>query len=972
MRDARVGPADNRALPSLAAALFLCIAAIPLVTARVDSLWSSEFAARIDGAEPACLRSGLCFRFSTGRIDRTPSGYSLPLLIENVDNVYRLAKQLDEGALTTVVSDQTAAAKAPRLRPSYDLYINFDEAARRVPASLEWPAPPPARLALAFRQGDEVSQYRTLEITRNDVEKLAALMIGTARPEQIRIGVALAILVLVASTTWIEARAPALSRFGTGALAATLLVRCGAMLAAARIASPTLLLLTVLAVLLPWLALAARILPTNAKVNPFAGSPMAGFYAPAVPSRRLGHRQDPACPIELILLTLSIGVFAYMLWFGDSFRWSIFEERDFLEARRVLSELTVPLYGPELLLGGHTVGGGLYLLLAPVVAVWNDPEALWLFNRLLFLAMAMVLWWQMRAWAGPTAALFSVLALVASARIVALSYWPIHPNFSLFFAFIYACALLRGAVEGYRAWLISSGLLLGFLVQLHFSYFLFVPAHVLLIALGHEVGDRWTKPVAIAAFLLPVAPFLAIDAAHGFPNISQIVERPRFHSLYPNKLFGNASLPALALGWMKQIDGPFAGLASTLTMLMFGSGLVAGIGSVVLTRAVRITPALGAAILFCVPAFELTTLGMGYNTRHTLALVPAMFLLAGFGFAAIVDWTAPEKAWIGTVLVLPFLALLGLRAADSGMLERVSKSEGEWAVDYASRKAIAADIAGRLDMTPQTYAAKTFWWWVGWSVDPEIYREIYRRAQHAAGARSPLAGSDVFTLVTATAELPAFLDEIFADIERHSIAGMYVHVAKLKKPAPLPSGNADTGVRLAPFLQDVDQLRDAPEGFAHIGQSQIGTASRDLFLGATAQGRIKVLLTTERRTDEGGERLRWCIDSPSLNGHYQEFKTLWRPRLVLTPEVGSVAEADLAGEVLGSLAYKAPRCGEFQAARIGARALTFAFEGAFDQSFMSRPDLSRKAWSLDFAAPVDRRSLSATGIAQWLGTRFHD
>ena len=68
---------------------------------------------------------------------------------------------------------------------------------------------------------------------------------------------------------------------------------------------------------------------------------------------------------ELGALALGLGLFAYMLWLGTSFRWSVFEERDFLEARQVVSTWVFPIYGPELLMGGHTIGGTLYLLARP-------------------------------------------------------------------------------------------------------------------------------------------------------------------------------------------------------------------------------------------------------------------------------------------------------------------------------------------------------------------------------------------------------------------------------------------------------------------------------------------------------------------------------------------------------------------------------------------------------------------------------
>src|SRR5262249_28014455 len=307
----------------------------------------------------------------------------------------------------------------------------------------------------------------------------------------VRVGAGLLILVLALVTSLTDARASVALGLGHGAFASAVVLRWGALAMAARIETVAVGLVTVLAILLPWLAMASRF----HKLEKSAPAPGRLSAAVAKLIARLWHSfrsDDRPSAIELIVLALSVGVFAYMLWSGSSFRWSIFEERDFLEARQILSAGTFPIHGPELLAGGHTVGGSLYLLLAPVVALWNDPAALLLLNRLLFLGMAVVLWLGIRDWAGPAGALFAVFALTASERIVALSYWPIHPNFSLLFAFLYTCALLRGTADGRRGWLIFSSILLGILTQLHFSYFLLLPPHILLVVLATTGRDRWT------------------------------------------------------------------------------------------------------------------------------------------------------------------------------------------------------------------------------------------------------------------------------------------------------------------------------------------------------------------------------------------------------------------------------------------------------------------------------------------------
>jgi hypothetical protein len=963
---------QRNGLPVFMGALLLFVVVIPIVSSKLESLWSSQFTFLVEVVEPACTPAGLCFRFIEGKVERTTSGYRIGVRLEGVDNVYEVARDIDNGTLKPVLAAGSTNTEVPTIRPHYDLYISFDEALRAVPASLQFKEAPPPRITLAFERAGGMSEYRTLDFTRADIGKLASLIIGLGQAGHVRVGAGLLILLLALTTSLAEAGACNVRGLGHGAFASAIVVRWAALAGAAGIETVAVCLLTVLVILLPWLAIASRLYRQQWAHRPRRPPGVAAkLIAPLWQSFRLPGRPSAG---ELVVLTLSLGMFAYMLWWGSSFRWSIFEERDFLEARHVLSQFALPIYGPELLLGGHTIGSSLYLFLAPVVALWNDPAALLLLNRLLFLGMAVVLWWGLRDWCGPAGALFAVFALIASDRILALSYWPIHPNFSLFFAFLYVCALLRGAVDGRRGWLIFSGLLLGILTQLHFSYFLLLPCHVVLVLLGNYDRDRWTKPLAIAVFLMPLAPFLVIDAVQGFPNISQIAQRPRFHGLYPNKPFGNASLLPLVLGWAQAdpylplVGGPLSNILWTLTVLMIALGITVGLGLVAgSARSARMTPALAATVLFCIPTFELAVLGMGYNTRHTLAIVPALFILAGFGFAGVMNGVGPAKR---TWLILPLLIFLGVRAANSVAIEKISRSEGEWAIDYRSRETIARDLAVRFGMPPQVYATKTYWWWVGWSIDPEAYADIYRRSVISPAAQKSPLTSDQYVLVTSTVELPPFLQRVFVVEDSRPVAEMYVHLARPRDNVAAPSANADTGVRLHPFLEKIDQLRGQPEGFARIGHAQFGTAARDLFLGTMADSRIKMLISTEQNEVRGRGRLRWCVDSPTLGGHYQEIKTIWRPRLLLVPESGTAVEATLASDVLGSLAYKAPRCGEAWSDRMGSWQMTFAIEGMFDQSFMPRPDLSQWRWRLDLTAPIRDSSLAPTAIAAWIATRF--
>src|SRR5262249_10101802 len=215
-------------------------------------------------------------------------------------------------------------------------------------------------------------------------------------------------------------------------------------------------------------------------------------------------------------------------------------------------------------------------------------------------------------------------------------------------------------------------------------------------------------------------------------------------------------------------------------------------------------------------------------------------------------------------------------AANSADIEKISRSEYEWAIDYQSREAIARYLAVRFGMSPEVYARRTYWWWLGWSIDPEVYADIYRRSVPSSGTQKSVLTAEQCVLVTAAAELPPFLQRAFVAEERRPVAEMYVHLAKPRDDVVAPSANADTGVRLQAFLEQIDQLRGRLEEFVRIGHVQFRTARRDLFLGTMADGRIKILVSSEQDEVGGRGRLRWCGDSPRLHGHYHEIKTALR------------------------------------------------------------------------------------------------
>ena len=107
-------------------------------------------------------------------------------------------------------------------------------------------------------------------------------------------------------------------------------------------------------------------------------------------------------------------------------------------------------------------------------------------------------------------------------------------------------------------------------------------------------------------------------------------------------------------------------------------------------------------------------------------------------------------------------------------MAKIAQSEGEWAVDYKSREAIATDLATRLGVSPEVYARRTFWWWVGWSIEPSMYARIYRRVA-PADAQGPILPDNHYVLITPEAQLPPFLEVLFQSHGSRPVGTMHVH-----------------------------------------------------------------------------------------------------------------------------------------------------------------------------------------------------
>lgn len=174
----------NDALAVVAFALLLFAVAIPTLAARLDATRSARFTFALPAAEPACVPTGYCFRVAAGSFERSETAYRLPLSIAGVDNVYRLAKEVDEGRLRAVAVG--GAEPAPlRIAPAYTTYINVDEVVRHAGAFLEFERHPSGRISVAFEHDGAASKPLALDIHANDIGRLDGIL-ASANPKLTR------------------------------------------------------------------------------------------------------------------------------------------------------------------------------------------------------------------------------------------------------------------------------------------------------------------------------------------------------------------------------------------------------------------------------------------------------------------------------------------------------------------------------------------------------------------------------------------------------------------------------------------------------------------------------------------------------------------------------------------------------------------------------------------------------------------
>ena len=686
--------------------------------------------------------------------------------------------------------------------------------------------------------------------------------------------------------------------------------------------------------------------------------------------RRLSWaRQEPQPSLvrELILwaaVGVSLACFAYSIWALDSFRWSIFEERDFLMASMVRDQHLFPLLGPQLLAGGNTPGGFLYLLLAGVLWGGGGPPVLALFTKLLHMGAALLFFLTLwRTWSLAAAA--AALPLFCSSQVmVAYAYWPIHPSMSIFFQLLLVACLVTAFRRGSKGWLLGAALVLTLLVQLHFSYHLLVPALFILIWFWPHGGRLKLALASLGIWLVLLLPYLIWEVQNQGPNISAILAHPRFHPAYvaqawltPDRILEVTRRWLAASDLAPGLVSGLVGMALVLSLLALVRRGIQGAGQAAPTQGFH----QGALLLvFALPFLCLGLSGFGYNVRHTISYGPTMFVILGAG-AGLLASRKGVLGWIAPALAMAFTALLVVNVVATPRVERLSRAAGEWAVDYNQRQAVLDKMCGQFGLSPAQYGSRVYWWWLGWSADPRVYT----RQIPAQGCRGSGLADGQYLLALSDPPLPVFKRWFDLPAQGTQVGPMTLWPAQAKPGRGLlgPSPNTVNPCFLGPLAACLENLR-LPPGVL----GRVSLAGREVMPGA--QGYLLALPGTTMRLllslRQSGDRLEYRLDSPSLGGFYQEIKTVLRPCLLLGDASGRVTQrALLVDAALGSLLFKTPLSGSLELG--GRRVLGLGLEGYFDQSRMATPQMGEQDWRLDQAQDLGALRPSLADAGWWGG-----
>jgi hypothetical protein len=277
-----------------------------------------------------------------------------------------------------------------------------------------------------------------------------------------------------------------------------------------------------------------------------------------------------------------------------------------------------------------------------------------------------------------------------------------------------------------------------------------------------------------------------------------------------------------------------------------------------------------------------------------------------------------------------------------------------------------------MGITEEKYETNVYWWYISLAADPFFYKRLIKEANGKLPETPKILEMnkpDTYIIIfrpinNSYLELYAPLfAEIFEMTPIAEINGVRsVWKAKLKKfKGAYPVGNSISHTQLEPLEQLVEFAHLNEEGLFDVCFKGTPAKKHDWYsLLSLQKGRIKVLIHFKESYVADKTIIQWEMVSASLNGYYQEIKTIWKPYLILrAPSTGEEHLAWLLDDVVGNIIYKTPLRGTIEVPGPERNwEIAIGLKGWFDQSSMTEPMLQDTQWKMSEArkhSPIELR-----------------
>lgn len=411
---------------------------------------------------------------------------------------------------------------------------------------------------------------------------------------------------------------------------------------------------------------------------------------------------SPLARGEGIVLALILLVAAVLRFYRpDLAYFNLHVERDLYRALLLLRLEEIPLLGSEMQYGGRVFGPLIYFLYAIPLAFSLSPVGIGIFIALFNMVVLVACWLLARRFLGSTTALFATgLYAVFPLEIIQLRYlW--NPCFLPGMVLgMYGCFVMF-LCGGRRWWLVGTTLFFCAGLQLHFSMLMTLPALLVPMFLCRRFPGWRVGVASLAVIFISFLPMMIHEVRSFGGNLSEVVEAPEIHKSFlerhrPNPNAWRNLVQVVTIDfWEDPYRIGFSYYFFTQEKLRekLGGGLawylvaagITGAGILLFTiwllgvwlagrevwrgglTGIRGTDSWRPRLMLLLllwqftPVFFLTF--MNFHTpvvghdhslvpiRYYLVTFPAGFLLAGIGFARLLEWARG----LGSPLATPLL-----------------------------------------------------------------------------------------------------------------------------------------------------------------------------------------------------------------------------------------------------------------------------------------------------------------------------